>query len=286
MRKLYHTPEEKREAQRAYDRKRNHTEHRRAYDRQRRPRKHPITQLPLFPETRICKTCKQEKSLETSFDKQKSGKFGYRAHCKTCREAERKAASPRQEWVIPSSKVCPKCDPPTEKPIDDFPLNKNRKDGHGSYCSECVSKWGRTEERKSAEREYRKQKRIDPEYRIKRQEKNNQWRREHPESQQELTLRRNARKRAATTERVSFKRILERDGYWCYICEASIDPNAKKRSPESLTFDHFVPLQPRTGNPQGTHSEDNIHPAHKVCNARKANKPFSALTDFDRSGIS
>jgi 5-methylcytosine-specific restriction endonuclease McrA len=124
----------------------------------------------------------------------------------------------------------------------------------------------------------------NPEYRQATRDAINEWRRNNPLSQQELTLRRNARKKAATTERVSYKRILERDGYHCYICEQPIDSSIKGRVPGALSFDHIIPLQPREGEPQGTHSEDNIKPAHVACNARKINKPLESLTPFERRG--
>jgi hypothetical protein len=257
-------------------------EQRRAYDRKRRPAKHPIVQLPLIPLSRICLTCGIEKSLEEDFNKHANGKFGYRAQCKGCRSKQRKAEPPRQEWVEVPSKMCPRCN--IEKPIGDFAINKKMRDGHAGHCSECVNQWHRSEEFKVYERMYRKEQRRDPVLNRSRQKRQNQWRREHPESQRELTMRRNARKKAATTERVSYKRILERDGYWCYICERPIDKDAQPRSPESLTFDHVLPIQSRPDELQGAHCEANIKPSHKVCNARKSNKPLEALTPFDRSG--
>jgi 5-methylcytosine-specific restriction endonuclease McrA len=53
----------------------------------------------------------------------------------------------------------------------------------------------------------------------------------------------------------------------------------------TLTFDHIVPLVPRAGDPQGTHTEDNIKPTHRECNARKSNRRLEDLTPFDRRGI-
>jgi hypothetical protein len=244
-----------------------------------------VTQTSLFTLTRACLTCGIEKSLETDFDKQKTGKYGYRAHCKKCRWETEKTKE-RQEWVEVTSKICPRCDPPTEKPIDDFPLNKRSRDKHGSYCKACQRKWANSEEEKARQRAIRKEKRRDPAYNQTVRARQNAWRKKHPECQQELTMRRNTRKKAATTERVSYKRILTRDGYYCYICNQSIDPHAKPRSQESLTFDHVIPIQPRPSEPQGTHCESNIRPAHKVCNARKSNKPLETLTDIDRQGPS
>ena len=101
----------------------------------------------------------------------------------------------------------------------------------------------------------------------------------------EQCRRTNAKKAKATTDKVNYQSILLRDGYLCHICNKPIDPDAKPRSRESLVFDHVIPIQPRPGEPQGTHSFDNIRPAHLVCNIRKSNKRMEDLTSSDRRGL-
>lgn len=202
--------------------------------------------------------------------------------------AEKKAAKARELLLNPPlpklNKICPTCEPPTEKPLEDFPLAKNHKDGRGTYCKACVRAYGRSEEAKARKNARTREKLLDPEYRQAVRKANNEYRRLNPLQQQEFTMRRNARKKAATTSRVSYKRILATYGYHCYICDKPIDKDAPKRSRESLTFDHVIPIQPRLGEPQGEHCTENLRPAHKVCNARKNNKPLSALTDWERQG--
>lgn len=242
----------------------------------------------LFSSYRVCFVCRVEKPLD-QFPPRGNGR--YERRCKECRRpvyreymrVKRASQNPKTSTAVREGyKQCTKC--LVEKPLDDFSLKKSGKNGRNSRCKECFRKWTNSDEEKARQREIRKQKRRDPEYSRVRQELINTWRKQHPESQQELTMRRNARKKQATTERVSYKNILERDGYWCYICSQPIDKNAEKRSPESLTFDHVVPLQPRHGEPQGTHSISNLKPSHRVCNARKGNKPLDALTPYDRLG--
>src|SRR6266568_5190894 len=171
-------------------------------------------------------------------------------------QGEKLLSSPRPPVLF---KVCPRC---VEKPVSGFSLDKNRSDGHYPICRECVAKENHAnlEQRRA----YQREKMLDPEYRMVVRQKINEWRRDNPLSQRELTLRRNARKKAATTEYVSYETILERDGMFCYICEKEILPDQK------LEFDHVIPLIPLQGELQGTHSDDNIKPTHAVGTRRTA----------------
>src|SRR5437764_975326 len=50
------------------------------------------------------------------------------------------------------SKVCPKCEPPTEKPLDQFSKDKNSRDGLCSMCKECAKAYHRQYYAKNQER--------------------------------------------------------------------------------------------------------------------------------------
>lgn len=90
--------------------------------------------------------------------------------------------------------------------------------------------------------------------------------------------RREARKRTTIVEEVDFKRIIERDEYHCHICDKSID-SFLRDGPGRLVFDHIIPLARG-----GTHTEDNIKPAHRVCNERKNVRLLSEMTSHQRRG--
>ncbi len=190
------------------------------------------------------------------------------------KELEKLNAPPRPPVLF---KVCPHCDPPVEKSIHEFNLDKNRADGHYPFCKECVAK--KNHARLDKRREYARKKMLEPEHYEKTRKDAREWKREHPLAQKELTMRRNARKKEATTERVNFQAILERDGMYCYICERDILPHQK------MEFDHIVPLIPRPGEPKGTHCAENIKVAHAICNRRKASRRFENLTLWDKRGI-
>jgi hypothetical protein len=266
----------------------------------------------LYHITRICKTCGIEKVLETDFNKQKSGKFGYRAHCIVCRANERKAAPPRTEWVEVLSKICPKCDPPTGKPISEFAVDKSRRDKCYPYCLECQRRIANSEKSKTRRHTYERERNLadpgirqsqqayqiawrernieklrlqwrekyanDPEYAARMYQHTRKWMKENPEKVIGLQMKRKAAKQGAIVEETDYYEIMQEYGGWCYICEQPILPE------HTIEFDHLIPLLPRPGNPQGHHSKDNIRPTHKVCNARKSNKRLEDLTPFDRRG--
>src|SRR6266702_953122 len=269
-----------------------------------------LSLIPLTTPTRICKTCGIDQPLEENFHKQMvRGKLMYRVHCKVCRSKKAKALPPRQEWVEVTSKVCLTCDPPTEKPISEFALNKSSRDGHCWKCRVCQSKWATSEEQKAKARERLRRNNLDPEFRRATQEGQKAWRqrnieklriqwrekyandpeyaarmRKHArkwieEHQDEMNAHQQKRKailRGVEAEVVDYQEVLKYYGPWCYICESQILVSHK------LEFDHVVPLIPRTGDPQGTHTFSNIRPTHKICNARKTNRRLEDMTPFDR----
>lgn len=78
-----------------------------------------------------------------------------------------------------------------------------------------------------------------------------------------LRNRENSRRRqtGTTHSRVTYAAVLERDGMVCHICTLPIE------SRDDLHFDHVIPLAKG-----GPHHEDNIKPAHAVCNLRKSDR--------------
>lgn len=243
MRKIYHTEQEKREARRAYDHKRQQTEERRAYDRERR-----------------------------NTDEQRAKR---RARAAAKREERLKIPPP-----VPTSaqqltffKVCPRCT--NEKFLSEFPKDKNRSIGHGPICKECNRKWwAENDENRARHREKSRKDRLNPEFRARNNELSRIWAKNHPLQMREHVLKRQALKKAATIEPVSYAAILERDGRWCHICGQAIALNQR------IHFDHVIPL-----SRGGAHSESNIKVSHDICNRRKADKLLEELSAFDRRGV-
>lgn len=86
------------------------------------------------------------------------------------------------------------------------------------------------------------------------------WAKRNPAKVQELRMRYNAQKVAATIETVDYEAIYRRDKGICHICQ---NPVPRSR----LHFDHVIPL-----SKGGPHSMENIKVSHARCNMRKGNR--------------
>ncbi len=71
-------------------------------------------------------------------------------------------------------------------------------------------------------------------------------------------LRRAGRHRGRRVE------ILERDGWWCWLCQGAINPLLRVPHPLAGTVDH---LEPRSTG--GGDEDDNLAAAHMSCNSRR-----------------
>lgn len=77
-------------------------------------------------------------------------------------------------------------------------------------------------------------------------------------------MRRYALQKFVESEKVDYKRILERDGLVCHICTLPVEE-------EDLQFDHVMPL-----SKGGPHTEKNIKVSHARCNQRKGARAIDA----------
>jgi 5-methylcytosine-specific restriction endonuclease McrA len=71
----------------------------------------------------------------------------------------------------------------------------------------------------------------------------------------------------ATGDPIDALTLFELHNWTCYLCEGKID--RRKRCPDwhAATIDHYLPLAEG-----GTHTWDNVVPAHYICNMQKANQ--------------
>ena len=98
------------------------------------------------------------------------------------------------------------------------------------------------------------------------------WEQEHPERNRVKEGRRRARKRETQVEDFTEQQVLDAYGLTCHICQKEIDIAAPRRTNKEgwergMHLDHLTPL-----SKGGTHTLDNIRPAHGLCNVRKAAK--------------
>lgn len=76
-----------------------------------------------------------------------------------------------------------------------------------------------------------------------------------------------AEKYGGLVEYVNRDVIAERDGYLCYCCGETIDPDIKWPLPGSLSLEHIIPL-----SKGGDHTPANCAVSHSGCNLSKGNR--------------
>lgn len=74
----------------------------------------------------------------------------------------------------------------------------------------------------------------------------------------------------AVYEPVNRRRVFERDGWLCQLCQQPIDPDLRWPDPGSASLDHVVPI-----SRGGEHSYRNVWAAHLDCNCSKGSREVS-----------
>lgn len=238
--------------------------------------KHGPSQRPIpLQGGKVCTKCHIEKPLE-DFGKRVERKDGLQSRCKACMPRTYRATGSRVFVPPPvdGKLLCTKCQ--IEKPFSEFSRETRRKTGYSARCKECLYQEHREYYALLEDKEQilMKNRRWYEENRERHRELYNRWRQENPLRSAEMCRRHAARKRDTAIGEVRYEHILERDGYWCYICESDILPH------HSIDFDHVIPL-----SREGVHTEENIKVTHAVCNRRKNDKLLSELAPYQRRGI-
>lgn len=152
----------------------------------------------------------------------------------------------KEREIAPVVKRCVTCC--EKKPVAEFykgTAKQGYKDGYRNQCKACHQEMRHCWYRKNRER-------VDA--------YNRAWNRANPEKRREFKGRRRARERDQSVESVDYLAVLDRDGYWCYLCAQAV-------APEDVSFDHVMPI-----SKGGPHSMDNIKVTHWECNRRKGNR--------------
>jgi 5-methylcytosine-specific restriction endonuclease McrA len=183
-------------------------------------------------------------------------------------------------------KVCKTCG--VEKPLSEFYAAKNPASSHTGKawargeCKECLlakqsaqytanpepkreaARRQReslpAEKRREYNRRYYERHREEIRQRAKEYGWTARWQAANPERRRANEAKRKAVMRQTATGTVDYAAILRTYGYVCHICGGTI-------APSEIEFDHVIPL-----SLGGTHTQDNIRPAHQQCNRRKYNK--------------
>lgn len=171
------------------------------------------------------------------------------------------------------TKTCTRCG--TMKSLDEFPPQKERRDGRKSWCRECCN--GYQAERRATDEEYVERRRAA----------NNAWRKDNPERARAATVegwlekknrraRHNARKYGVVVDDVNLFEIFEREGWMCCVCGDPIDRSRRHPDRLAATIEHVVPL-----SRGGGHVEGNIRVSHHTCNERKRTRTLEELGEFN-----
>lgn len=75
-----------------------------------------------------------------------------------------------------------------------------------------------------------------------------------------------AKRRAiyATGDQITHLELFERHQWVCWLCSEPINPFLRSPNYKAGTIDHKIPL-----SKGGTHTWDNVAPAHAICNFQK-----------------
>lgn len=78
-------------------------------------------------------------------------------------------------------------------------------------------------------------------------------------------------------DNIDVKVLANIHGWVCHLCNEPINSDFEWPHPGSLTVDHVIPLTPfKKGDMPGTHTWDNVRPAHAQCNSRRSNRPIAS----------
>jgi hypothetical protein len=94
-----------------------------------------------------------------------------------------------------------------------------------------------------------------------------EYRKKHPEKCRENNRRRRALRANCITEIVNELQVYEIHNWVCGICGKRINKKLTKPNLKSKSLDHIIPL-----SKGGTHTYNNLQPAHLSCNMSKNNK--------------
>lgn len=163
-------------------------------------------------------------------------------------------------------KTCTKCNKDFPATTEYFYHHIGYRDNLKSWCKECcyTYKIESQSDKKYRERNRERWLAKKAEYREKNREKVNAARRDYYQRNKEK-IKADARDRKALIRKqaqghkIDWQSIIERDNFWCYLCDSAIK--------EDYHFDHKIPLV--LG---GTHTEDNLFMTHPLCNLQKGAK--------------
>lgn len=130
-----------------------------------------------------------------------------------------------------------------------------------SQCRDCKSRRNKKDYQRNKPIRRRRHSEWREKNRMKIREYVRAWARRNPNAIRSNVAAYRARKKSAFVEVVSLEWLLQRQNYYCGICEGTIFDNP--------SIDHVLPL-----SKGGTHEYDNVQAVHLKCNIRKGAKTY------------
>lgn len=231
-------------------------------------------------ETKICKSCGVEKSLDDYYQT-KTGRGGYNARCKDCvRSQVRGYLAVNREVVAARKREAYHRDIEASR-ARERRRNQQRREQKISYMRDwyrrnrvaVLAQKRAIYDPTQAKAKYaanREQRRVQfrawyVRNRDRDLRKGMEWARANPEKRIALYHRRRARLLAAFVEDVDLKDIYRRDRGICQLCGGRV-------SWRSASIDHILPLAAG-----GKHERVNAQLAHRSCNSRKWMRPMGQM---------
>lgn len=213
---------------------------------------------------KICSKCKIEQPT-AEFYKCAPAKDGLQSQCKDCQKLRKQSPEYKQQAREYTSKAY-HADPQKAMEATRKWRAKNvdkQREYSQAYCKKNRERLTRQHREWVANNRQRMDELIAQHYEANKEAilaYGKEYRKNNPEKIKEIAQRRIERIKQNTIEEVDYDKILERDGFFCYLCEKDV-------LPEELSFDHVTPIAKG-----GLHCHDNIKVTHLRCNALKGTK--------------
>jgi hypothetical protein len=218
--------------------------------------------------TKVCKGCKRELPLTAEYyNRQKTGKDGFRARCKECRKHEEDKETRlerNKKWHSENKER----DSENRKKY----YQEVQKDTNTEKCREyCQRNRDNVFETARAYRERNKehlkqwQQKYDEEHREERNALQRKWRINNPERTKEIANKVHHKRKAISRNLPCDFTIKQ----WAECKERFDNKCAYCGKEKDLAQDHFLPL-----SKGGEYTKNNIVPTCQSCNSRKSNKNF------------
>jgi 5-methylcytosine-specific restriction endonuclease McrA len=150
----------------------------------------------------------------------------------------------RRERLTPATKLCQVCS--TQKPAEQFYVDKSKADGLSHACRECTKARSQTWHEENLDRSTAA---------------NHAWQKANRErykaTKQEGSRRRRARLKNVRVEKIDPWAIYKRDGGRCHICGKHVRRDA-------MSLDHLIPI-----SKGGDHVAVNVRLSHISCNVKR-----------------